>query len=317
MPRDVFVHGKRVRCPNAVSDFHAYLLDQHEFEMLRLMNKVTEKDSWDIRIFDPQTVERWRLELLRSTWTPDGLRVSERGFNHCVAELRDKATNLDKTQCTLVLDTSDATVVKSDSAICKTDRENMKSVFRKLDRKTLQCEDRRFSEGSVLHIVNPALYSLRKRNTLITPTRFLYRSEAVDHIHEGEVWEDYSMWDYRLPYQDRSVRNNLDGLPELRFWSGQYQWLPADVVWGKDGDAKLGSYINNLHPDNGEAYLLIERAIDASIPLWNQSQVFIHVTDIPSPALNLVEAFPDGIQVIVRLTTIELTLDRSQLYESN
>lgn len=82
MPRDVFVHGKRVRYPNAVSDFHAYLLSQHELEMLRLMNKVTEKDSWDIRIFDPQTVERWRLELLRSTWTPDGLRVSERGFNH-------------------------------------------------------------------------------------------------------------------------------------------------------------------------------------------------------------------------------------------
>lgn len=146
----------------------------------------------------------------------------------------------------------------------------MKSAFRKTDRNMLPYEDRRSnSKGSVLHIINPSLYSFRMRHTPITLTRHLHRSEAVDYMHEGEICGDNSIRKTRSWYKDGTYRDNLKSLPEPKFWSLPYQWLPADVTWDEDGDAQLESYINNLHPSHEEAYWLIEGLINESIPLWN------------------------------------------------
>lgn len=57
-----------------------------------------------------------------------------------------------------------------------------------------------------------------------------------------------------------------------RLYSLKHQWLPSDVKIRSNGDAKIISYINNLHPDgNEELYRAIEKVITKSIPLWKMA----------------------------------------------
>ena len=98
---------------------------------------------------------------------------------------------------------------------------------------------------------------------------------------------------------------------------------------------RITSYINNLHPKKYQnLYSLIERVIDAAIPLWNLSLAptlkcnwgtriyyngsFTNPTVKPDvgdfvpppehPPLDLQQTYKDqGLQVIVKLANIELT----------
>lgn len=55
------------------------------------------------------------------------------------------------------------------------------------------------------------------------------------------------------------------------YWSNEFQWLPANVVFEKDGTVKFTSYINNLHPKKyPEIYRTIEKLVDLAIPAWDQ-----------------------------------------------
>lgn len=56
-------------------------------------------------------------------------------------------------------------------------------------------------------------------------------------------------------------------------YSSDFQWLPCEVdISGEDGQARITSYINNLHPQTHKnLYGIIENIITASIPLWNST----------------------------------------------
>lgn len=56
-----------------------------------------------------------------------------------------------------------------------------------------------------------------------------------------------------------------------RYWSSDFQWLPANVTFREDGTAQFKSYINNLHPEkHPDIYETIEKLIDVAIPVWDQ-----------------------------------------------
>ncbi|PPR02045.1 hypothetical protein CVT24_011205 [Panaeolus cyanescens] len=85
------------------------------------------------------------------------------------------------------------------------------------------------------------------------------RSEG-DYETEGETddrsdSEGYSDSDTRAYQPDNS-------------YSMKFQWLPCEVdISGVE--ARITSYINNLHPREKGLYKLVEKVIDASIPLWD------------------------------------------------
>jgi hypothetical protein len=55
------------------------------------------------------------------------------------------------------------------------------------------------------------------------------------------------------------------------FWSQEYQWLPSNVKFEKDGQVKFTSYINNLHPQKyPEIYRTIEKLVETALPAWDQ-----------------------------------------------
>jgi len=79
--------------------------------MIRMMDRITDKDDWDHKIFDEDIVAKWRNEAM-------GLSadMSEKMLDWVIAELSDKALELRETGMITTLDTSVA-IIKSDSTV--------------------------------------------------------------------------------------------------------------------------------------------------------------------------------------------------------
>ena len=109
------------------------------------------------------------------------------------------------------------------------------------------------SSRKVLDLVHPSLYPLVYGQTCILPRSTINLEQWQRHFGVGQELQ---------PDQDISGR---------REWSTRFQWLPCDVDIS-NGDAKIISYINNLHPNkHRKLYSIIERIISKSLPLWEKT----------------------------------------------
>jgi hypothetical protein len=82
-------------------------LTARELAMLRLMNDLIDTPEWHSKVFDHGISSKWREEALSRPL------ISERAWEWCLSELRDKAKLFEKTRRVLVLNTG--------SGICKSD----------------------------------------------------------------------------------------------------------------------------------------------------------------------------------------------------
>jgi len=80
--------------------------------MLKFMDMITEKTSWNTKVLSEEVVQRWRSEVLS---LPDGM-ISEKAFKWCIEELRDKADDFDRDLFIKTLECASA-VAKSDTII--------------------------------------------------------------------------------------------------------------------------------------------------------------------------------------------------------
>jgi hypothetical protein len=83
-------------------------ITQRELTMVAVMNELTDRPNWHTDIFNQDAVDLWRDEILDSTPL-----MSEKAWEWCVAELRDKVTYLKDHGHFRVLDTG--------SCVCKSD----------------------------------------------------------------------------------------------------------------------------------------------------------------------------------------------------
>ncbi|KAF5858576.1 hypothetical protein ETB97_004261 [Aspergillus alliaceus] len=60
---------------------------RRELAMLHLMNEVTDKPQWELKVFDDEIVARWRTEVSQNTT----LDISEQMLDYVIAEVRHKA----------------------------------------------------------------------------------------------------------------------------------------------------------------------------------------------------------------------------------
>ena len=73
-----------------------------------------------------------------------------------------------------------------------------------------------------------------------------------------------------VPPHENGDEEHLQGFYGESSHSRRFQWLPCDVQFCNGDTVRINSYINNLHPAHHKPlYALIERAIAASIPLWD------------------------------------------------
>ncbi|KAI0147716.1 hypothetical protein GGR57DRAFT_475677 [Xylariaceae sp. FL1272] len=258
-----------------------------EIRMMEFMNQITDKLGWEQKIFDEQIVNRWREEATglhaeTSDVDLDGdVWMSDKMFENCIMELRDKVPEFKETGLMSVLD-AEVEVVKSDSAIGESLLEALKAAVKPLEDVPDRLKDwHPGSEGKVLDLLHPSLFPMVYGESRVLPYGKVPLEGCEVFIGKGETWKNAQ----KVGPVDSSTLNG----PSL--W-GSTQWLPSDIVWSATGEPRISSYINNLHPiDHKSLYPILEKFVAAALPLWErclyrQKDASHHHRDIMVPRIS-------------------------------
>ncbi|KAF2673105.1 hypothetical protein BT63DRAFT_410152 [Microthyrium microscopicum] len=250
-------------------------ITERELRMLQFVNQITDKPSWETKVYDEAIVRKWKEE--GSTEIGIGepaisdVILSEQMFDFCIQELRAKAKLVKSGEIfTRVFDIDDTcTIAKSDAAVpC-----SIKSALQKLV-KPLEDINEKYkdwhpgSDNKVLDLIHPSLNPIIYGTTKAIATEIVPLKNCIDkYACAGELTlpaptEEDSV--FERPPGDGFF--NKSSVPHA--W-GSYQWMPSDVKF-EAGKAKITSYINNLHAEYHEdLYHVFEDLLDVTIPLWN------------------------------------------------
>ncbi|KAF1849209.1 uncharacterized protein K460DRAFT_305120 [Cucurbitaria berberidis CBS 394.84] len=267
-----------------------------ELAMMDIMEKLTDKEDWHSKVVNEEIVARWRKEALaipdeqlwdlaisgkRQYWDnndggwlpdeedydgivpPEGI-MNKVTFDCCVEELRSKAKYFEETGIVPTLDAC-ASVAKSDKLVSAELHDALRNAFDKLKTDQETSPDwHPNSNDMVQDLVHPSMYPLVYGRSLGFYRECVGVGNAIDQwAGTGDVapGDDVIGGDAR----------RHDGQVSANCWSDTYQWLPANVVFQRDGNVKFTSYINNLHPAKyPDIYRTIEKLVKLSLPMWDQ-----------------------------------------------
>lgn len=178
-------------------------------------------------------------------------------FSQCIEELQAKAKLYEDTGLIAVLDAT-ACVLKSDTAIPTMLKEALKHAVAALENVPEYQKDwHPGSDGQVLDLIHPSLFPLVYQRSRILPSSTIALQDCLQCTGRGEILPN--------PSPDSIV-----GLYGEALWSPRFQWLPCNVSFPDGKNARIDSYINNLHPvDNKTLYGVIEKIITHAMPFWN------------------------------------------------
>ncbi|KAG9253387.1 uncharacterized protein F5Z01DRAFT_675294 [Emericellopsis atlantica] len=262
-----FLPGSDSRFPVLSYDrdysWKAYTLTHREIAMLQVMEELTNKPDWWLKVREPTIADKWKKEAIAlgqsGDWT---LKLAPEGFTQNMAdavivELQRKADFYEEAGFVPVLDYS-LCVIKSDK-ILKDDPDLVKDLKTAVSRLENVPDDKKDwhprSDNKVLDLVHPSLYPLAYGKTRVLKDKRIDLANALEFCGAGEV----------IAAQDIPARSAV----WAPFFSFKYQWLPCDVKL-ENGRAEIVSYINNLHPfDHADMYPVIEKFIENSLPAWD------------------------------------------------
>ncbi|KAM6491139.1 Protein of unknown function (DUF4246) domain containing protein [Amanita muscaria] len=220
--------------------------------MMKLMNQITDKPDWNIKVFDDNIANRWKNEAL----DVEDVDITQGMVDWCIEELRYKTKAFEKTG---MVTAYNGDVVKSDVAVSSSLRLALIDAVKHLE--DVPASERDWHPGSdekVLDLVHPSLFPLLSGLTRVLPNGTTTLEDCIGRTGEGiALYFDIDWW------------TDSDIMPNP--FSEKFQWLPCEV--NLSGDApKITSYINNLHPhQHKDLYCIIEKIIGCAIPLWNES----------------------------------------------
>ena len=150
---------------------------------------------------------------------------------------------------------AEATVYMSDTAVSlKTKRKLRAAVTPLEDVPEAKKDWHPGSDSKVVDLVLPSLCPLVYGKTRILSEGIVPLVDCHKYAGKGET----------IPMPER--------VPP--FYSRNFQWLPCEVSVDERTNAKITSYINNLHPcGNEDLYSAIAEVITQAMPLWTASLV--------------------------------------------
>ncbi|KAI0116506.1 hypothetical protein GGR51DRAFT_546020 [Nemania sp. FL0031] len=241
------------------SRFESVGLKLREVRMMEFMNQITDKPEWERKVFDENIVNAWRDEAMGSKAQEidlDGdVYMTEKMFNNCIKELRDKVQGYKNTGLISILD-AEVEVVKSDSVIPQSLADSLKAAVKPLEDVPDHKKDwHPGSDGKVLDLVHPSLFPMVYGTSRVLPYGKVPINGCAKFSGNGET--------------DNPPRSSERGTePRL---IGSTQWLPSDIAWVQSGGMRITSYINNLHPeDHPDLYGVLEQFVAAAVPLWER-----------------------------------------------
>ena len=78
--------------PNAVQDWSGTILTVRELNMMALMDEITDKPNWDLKVIDDRIVQRWRQEALAR----EGMDFSGKMFDFVCTIFLQRNSSLQK-----------------------------------------------------------------------------------------------------------------------------------------------------------------------------------------------------------------------------
>ncbi|VUC23569.1 unnamed protein product [Clonostachys rosea] len=251
-----------------------------EVAMMVVMDLLTDKPDFHVKIFDDEIAKKWKTEALAIPDEqlyqqianhlgslpplPKGI-LDEDCLDYCIQELRAKAEFYKKTSLVPTMDAC-ASACKSDTIVDDSLKEELRAAFIKLKEEQGENPDwHPRSHDQVQDLVHPSLYPLVYGKSRVFTDEVVGVEDAIDKwAGKGEVIpkptlerpQSQSEWEWRMV--------------EPAFWSTEYQWLPANLQRQADGKFKFTSYINNLHPNkHAEIYATIEKLVEKALPAWD------------------------------------------------
>ncbi|KAK1985504.1 hypothetical protein LZ30DRAFT_747108 [Colletotrichum cereale] len=227
--------------PSATEDWHASTLTWLELAMLWFIDQITNKPDWHVKVFNPDIVSRWKMDVMAVDWVAVDLEhahFNDAMFAWCLAELREKAKLYEAT------------------GLVPSRRTWKKGVAILEDVQDHERDWHPGSEGKVLDLVHPSLWPLVYGVSRIVPDKRIPLQDVAKACGTGQIIPE--------PAQKPAEHGSP---PDL--WSYKFQWLPCDIDI-EDGKPNITSYINNLHPQHhGGLYTTIEKVIKEALPLWD------------------------------------------------
>ncbi|KAF5011169.1 hypothetical protein FDECE_2694, partial [Fusarium decemcellulare] len=278
---DMFPIGIHANCFGSDSE----MLLIREVAMMIVMDRLTDKPNWHVKVFDDNVTAKWTEEALaipvESLYSdiveykrrgPKRLKtILDRGcLEYCIKELRAKAKFFEKTSLIPTLDAT-ATVVKSDSLIGCALHNELRAAFAKL--KDDQKDDPDWhprTDEMVRNLVHPSLYPFVYGRSRVFQDEVVGVDDAIDRwAGKGDIIPQNGP---DIPVQRQSYFDmNIGGSTvHDSFWSNKYQWLPSNIRFQDDGSVRFTSYVNGLHPNKyREIYGTIEKLIEKALPAWD------------------------------------------------
>ncbi|KAG4067751.1 hypothetical protein HA402_005523 [Bradysia odoriphaga] len=226
-----------------------------ELDMIRLSIRIREEPNWSENMNDPIIVARWRTEMAGR------LMQGDRKFDYVLAELGYYLSIKDGSIEVAAVDGT----WQSDTLIDSELRDEfMRRVSELENVPALKKDWHPGTNNQVLNLVNPSLFCFiagRKPPRFADGEEFLSMDDGLKYALEPTA---------SLPNYTKSAK---------------FQWLPSEFHVHESGEVKIGSYINNLHPEYyPELYQLIEKIFEKFVPMFNKV-----LTDLRNPRRNRIE----------------------------
>jgi hypothetical protein len=252
--------------------------------MVEIMNQITDKPGWEKKIFDDEIVFKWKHETLGTRET----HLKAESFDWCIAELRHESKDFIETKIQRAIDGG---IYKSDSLIPEDLKKRLKDAAAKLeDVPEYQKDWHPNTDNLVLDLVHPSLFPLIYGTSRILGNGSTSLTDFLKGSSDTSVVPKPTKEEVGPPIQEFSGYQEEEyyTVPNNAF-SADYQWLPADIRWDKDGAVRLVllttridqlliltlrivSYINNLHPiEHKDLYEILEGILALVIPQFDKT----------------------------------------------
>lgn len=181
-------------------------------------------------------------------------------MDYMIQELQWKATKYQNTGIVTAYDTG---VVKSDIVIPKDLQQRLREAVNRLEAAS-EMDYHPGSDMKVVDLVHPSLFPLIYGRSRVLRDTIIGVEDCFSSTGQGELLE--------LPNEQQLAAIGISAVGPLNPYSATFQWLPCNVEFTPDGQARIASYINNLHPTkHSDLYKIIEEVLTRTISLWNIS----------------------------------------------
>lgn len=206
-------------------------------------------------MFNEEIVSKWRSEISEGEHD-----VTTAMMDYMIQELQWKAIEYQNSGIVTAYDTG---VVKSDVAISKDLQQRLRQAVNHLEA-TSEKDYHPGSDMKVVDLVHPSLFPLIYGRSRALRDTIMGVEDCFSSIGQGRLLE--------LPNEQQLAAIGISAVGELNPYSAKFQWLPCNVKFTPDGQIRIASYINNLHPKkHRDLYKIIEEVLTQTIPLWNIS----------------------------------------------